>query len=1436
MKYLWIALLHVTLLFGADPIISSIPTTDVNQDTIYSYEPNATDADGDPLIWSIDAPLPSWLSAVSFVSTFAGTNNTSDLIDATGTAAAFRYPEGLVFDSAGNLFVADGFNNAIRRITPDGNVTTFVGDANTSSGFTDGNATQAEFYYVKAIAIDSTDTLYVSDYYNRAIRRITPDGNVTTLAIFGASASLQGIAVDASGHLFVSDGAAHKIYKITPEGNVTTFAGSGSSGNADGVGVSASFNNPYGLCIDTAGILYVADANNNRIRRITPDGTVSTIAGSSYGFSDGALTNARFAYPYGITVDTAGTLYIADYSNRRIRSISEGVVRTLAGDGQYGHDDGYGNEASFEYPDYIAVDEKGNVFVTENNLQVIKKIAPFIALQGTPGANDIGSFDINLSVSDGSVSVPHAYTITVNNINDAPTDITISSNSIDENAPSGTPVATLAALDPDALDTHIFSLTCSGADDAHFTIDGDTLKSASIFDYEVRNTYNICIQVTDANGSSFDKTFTITINNLNDHAPQITSTPPLSAGQNSLYSYTLVANDVDGNETTWSALSLPSWLSLIHTDASMQTLIDPLDQGANALAVDAQGNLFISDTNVDAGYSSIKKLPTSAALEILHEYGYAFSALAVDADGILYFCDDWDSMVYRFDPQDDNITRIDDGSLNTPRGMAIDTYGNLYIADTYNNEIKKIDTDGVTTTLLSMSAAPRQIAIDTAGNLYVTTDDDTVEKLDTNASHSVLVSSGLNSPRGIAVDEEGNLYVADTYNSRIVIINTAGQMSTLVDTGLAYPSTLAYADGALYIGDGSAVKKYTLERNRLVGTPSSGDIGVNDINLSASDGDFQTEQHFQINVTGATGPEGICGSDHTNIIETPHHLCALGAPSTPLDSNATHYLWECSGDDLNVSCFSTKAHYNVLYRDIDDTNLSTESVAYDAAPTAPTAPNRPGYTFTGWSESYDPQSAYTVYTATYNALPVLNLPDAPIQLSAGFGSYQLSFALHDAEGDPLTLTIDLNNTLLDLNRTYSDTNASPATLFAADYTDGNLTLTLLEGALAGSTELHFIAADALGQINQTLRIDIDTQGEPLFVNLPSSIELGKSFTPYDLEFEIDHTGGDDLNLSVALNYPSMLSHFANWSDAPLHVSTYRTAARILRLEPTEEFEGDLVLTFTLSDTQGHTISRNVAVYVTNPLQIHASPDHGAYPLHVSFELSYDTDFGTLNDALWSPTQTHGAIFSYTFERPGCYDVNVTAVNTQARSVEQTRTLCVSDSALDRTLQRGWNYLSLPAYATLDHEALKQLFADEAITQVYTHTHEGWRAWQRDRNYDAQEIMGRFHYLHSSQGLLLYTTAATTLHFPIDTQHNRPDDFIALPKAGWYLAGVNATKTPRQIRDLVAAQGRSLRFIQLYVGTQLHFYTPDPVLDAQTLSTLPRIRSIAPHQSFWIYVD
>ena len=320
---------------------------------------------------------------LGIVTTLTGSGSRA-YADGTGTGASFNQPHGVtVIPSSGLIVVADVDNDRIRLVDPaSGAVTTLAGS---SRGFADGTGALASFSGPWGVAVNpSNGVIVVADSNNNRIRIVSPLGVVTTLAGqttagsadgTGAAASFRtplGVAViPSSGVIVVADFNNHRIRLVTPGGVVTTLAGGG-AGFANGTGAAASFNGPYGVAVLPGGNIVVADQSNHRIRLVTPEGVVTTLAGSGSGaFVDGTGTAASFYYPTGVAVTSTGDIVVADQSNHRIRLVTYpgGVVTTLAGGGA-GSADGTGTGANFNNPASVALNPLTGAIVvadTANN-------------------------------------------------------------------------------------------------------------------------------------------------------------------------------------------------------------------------------------------------------------------------------------------------------------------------------------------------------------------------------------------------------------------------------------------------------------------------------------------------------------------------------------------------------------------------------------------------------------------------------------------------------------------------------------------------------------------------------------------------------------------------------------------------------------------------------------------------------------------------------------------------------------------------------------------------------------------------------------------------------------------------------------------------------------------------------------------------------------
>jgi len=316
------------------------------------------------------------------VTTVAGTGEYGSQ-DGSAATAKFYRPCDVSALNDGSLLVTDFGNSRVRKIA-NGQVTNFAG--NGDDGITNGNGINARFREVSMAATDAAGNLYVLDGNNPQVRKITPAADVSVYAFTGvygfedgpvATAKMRqgwGMLVDPQGNVIIADTYNDRIRKISANGNVTTIAGSGIAGYADGNGSIAQFNKPYGIAMDKQGNIYVADNGNYRIRKISPDGMVSTFAGDgTNGYRDSTGLQAQFDSILDMVADSRGNLYLTD--QHRIRKITPaGKVTTIAGSVQ-GFKDGEGIDARFDYPEGLDIDKAGNIYVSDRKNNRIRKIS-----------------------------------------------------------------------------------------------------------------------------------------------------------------------------------------------------------------------------------------------------------------------------------------------------------------------------------------------------------------------------------------------------------------------------------------------------------------------------------------------------------------------------------------------------------------------------------------------------------------------------------------------------------------------------------------------------------------------------------------------------------------------------------------------------------------------------------------------------------------------------------------------------------------------------------------------------------------------------------------------------------------------------------------------------------------------------------------------------
>ncbi|HEV3201474.1 MAG TPA: hypothetical protein VGZ73_26425 [Bryobacteraceae bacterium] len=652
------------------------------------------------------------------ITTVAGTDPVFPSSGVSALNAPLRDTAAVAVDPAGNIYIADTSDNIVVRVAPGGTLTVVAGNRRKGFSGDGGSATAASLSTPYGVTLDSAGNLYIADFGNNRVRRVS-GGTITTVAGNGAngfsgdggsatSASLGepvGVAVDSSGNLYIGEYSNNRVRKVSG-GTITTVVGNGTLGFAGdgGPAISASLNLPQGVAVDAAGNLYIADSGNNRVRKVS-GGTITTAVGNgddAFSGDGGPAAGASIRHPYGVAVDSAGSLYIADFGSNRIRKVSGGTITTVAGNGKSGFsgDAGPATSASLDNPYSVAVDSAGGIFIADASRRLRKVsggIITTVAGNGTAGFSGDGGLAINASLSAPSgVAVGGAPTLYIADTGNARIR-SVSGGTIATVAGNGTPVSSGDGGPPTS---------------------GSLVSPTGVAVDSAGNLY-----IADQNASRIRK---------------------VSGG-----SITTVA----GNGTYgYSGDNGPA------TSASLA--------GPTSVAVDSSGNLYIADFgnhrirkvsggtittvagNGTAGNSGDDGPATSASLNNP-------SGVAVDSAGTLYLADYGNNRIRKV--AGGNITAgagngrygfSGDGgpatsaSLNGTVAVAVDSSGNLYLADLGNNRVRKVSGG---------------IIITVAGNGTAGFSGD----------GGPATSASLDSPAGMAVDAAGNLYIADMGNSRI---------------------------------------------------------------------------------------------------------------------------------------------------------------------------------------------------------------------------------------------------------------------------------------------------------------------------------------------------------------------------------------------------------------------------------------------------------------------------------------------------------------------------------------------------------------------------------------------------------------------------------------------------------------------------------------------
>ena len=665
--------------------------------------------------------------------------------------------DGITLDKKGNMYIAMREHNIISRIDTKGTMTRYAGSGQSGFSGDGGPAANASFRVPAGLAFDSEGNLYIADRENHRVRKVDPKGYISTFAGIGEAgfsgdegpavkARLNlpsGVVVDKKGNLYISDRSNDRIRVVDKKGVIRTYAGSGVAGFQGDAGpaLKAQLDKPFGIALDETKNLYIADRNNNRVRKVSPDGIITTVAGDGGFFfmgDNGPAYRASVAAPTGVALDSKGNLYIADRNNNRVRVVDRtGMIRTVVGTGQqdYNGDSEVARETNLYLPFGLTVDSNDNLLVIDRSHYRIRRIDPKSGQVETVAGNGVKLFAGDGGPATGAtLSFPHGMSV-------------------------------------DKEDNLIFS------DKGHFRIRKITPDGI--------------INTIGGNGLR---------GNVGDNIPALEA---------NFYNVTTIVQNPKGE----MFMASPSgFVSLIRRFDSKGIIHDFIDT--------ATPKYRESISN-----SKYKGLVQKGAVATITQ----FSDIVFDPNGNLFTSDRLNHQIRKIDTEG-NVSTIagtgdsdhygDNGpaleaAFRDPNALASDSEGNIYIADTANNLIRKIDTNGIVTTFAgngehsdsgdggpALKASIRSmddIEFNPAGELHILgTNTHKVRKITKDGKIMTVAGKGyagffgdggsatkamLKNPAAISFDSKGNMYIADMGNNRIRKVDDQGVITTFAGTG-----------------------------------------------------------------------------------------------------------------------------------------------------------------------------------------------------------------------------------------------------------------------------------------------------------------------------------------------------------------------------------------------------------------------------------------------------------------------------------------------------------------------------------------------------------------------------------------------------------------------------------------------------------------------------
>ena len=665
--------------------------------------------------------------------------------------------DGITMDKKGNVYIAMREHNIISRIDTKGMMTRYAGSGESGFSGDGGPAIKANFKTPAGLAFDPEGNLYIADRENHRVRKIDTSGNISTFAGIGKAgfsgdggpavrAKLNlpsGLATDKKGNLFISDRSNDRIRVVDKKGVIRTYAGSGVAGFQGDAGpaLKAQLDKPFGIALDEAENLYIADRNNNRVRKVSPEGIITTVAGDGGFFfmgDNGPAYGASIAGPTGVAVDKKGNLYIADRNNNRIRLVDKlGMIRTVAGTGQqdYNGDSETARETNLYLPFGLIVDSNDNLLIIDRSHYRIRRIDPKSGEVETVAGNGLKLFAGDGGPATGAtLSFPHGMFV-------------------------------------DKDDNLIFS------DKGHYRIRKITPKGiiSTIGGNGRRGNVGNNIPALEAN------VYNVTTIIQNPAGDAFMSSPSgFVSIIRRLDAKGIIHDYIDTASPKYrEAISKSKHKGLVQTGA-VATITQFSD-----IVFDPKGNLFISDRL----NHQIRKIDLNGNISTIAGVG--------DSD---YYGDGGPAL---------------EAAFRDPNALASDKQGNIYIAEAANNRIRKIDTKGIVTTVAgngehaesgdggpALQAAIRSmddIAISPEGELHILgTNTHKVRKITLDGKIVTVAGKGyagffgddgpatkamLKNPAAISFDSKGNLYIADMGNNRIRKVDKKGIITTFAGTG-----------------------------------------------------------------------------------------------------------------------------------------------------------------------------------------------------------------------------------------------------------------------------------------------------------------------------------------------------------------------------------------------------------------------------------------------------------------------------------------------------------------------------------------------------------------------------------------------------------------------------------------------------------------------------